>query len=215
MRHSLDDLDAEQLAFRSAIIWVRMCILHLRMHLEAKSGFDPEQPRDDLGRWVDAGGATTGDLLQLISDQPGSAIDLLAEEEQGGHTVERHVGKSDEYLIARILGNRTNIPLIGEFGLKRAGSFSSLEAANKLVNSTISANRDVVERFAAGGWMVSDFQYLWADFGSVTGKEAYAWNDRRMSVEMRETQSVFVELRRRTSSPNGYIVYRAYPVNRD
>jgi len=67
----------------------------------------------------------------------GRPIDILEEDSLGGHTFERHVNKPDEYLTARILRNRVNIPWIGGGGEKRAGSFTSLEAANKLVNATI------------------------------------------------------------------------------
>jgi hypothetical protein len=108
-----------------------------------KAGFNPDQPRDDQGRWIDSGGADDQeqDSQVVLAGGPrgrsGYPIDLLEEEALGGHTVERHVAKPEEYLKARILGSRRNIAGIVTFGEARAGSFTSLGAANKLVNSTL------------------------------------------------------------------------------
>jgi HK97 family phage portal protein len=110
-----------------------------------KANFSPGQLRDDLGRWADEGGGVVHRVQS--TGRPGYPISILDEDALGGHTFERHVNKPEEYLKARILGSRRNIPLIGDYGEKRAGSFTSLDAANKLVNSAISENQARIDAF--------------------------------------------------------------------
>jgi len=101
-----------------------------------KANFNPAQLRDAIGRW------TTGDSTEVPTPAGGGyPVDILEEDVLGGHTFERHVNKPEEYLKTRILGSRRNIPFIVSTGEKRAGSFTSLEAANKLVNSALSQNQ--------------------------------------------------------------------------
>jgi HK97 family phage portal protein len=185
---------------------------------------------DALGRFTTAEGAAQGGgdgsgedddyqnegIARVADDgRSGYPIDVLEEDALGGHTFERHVAKSNEYLKARILANRTNIPLIGSVGEKRAGSFSSLEAANKLINSTISANREQIARFLSGGLLFSfPSMYLFRDFEQPTGYEAYAPNDRAQPV-IRPTFGVSVHIGRTDRAPRGYRVVRAWPMNRD
>jgi hypothetical protein len=139
----------------------------------------------------------------------------LEEDALGGHTFERHVNKPDEYLKARILGSRRNIPFIGSVGEKRAGSFASLEAANKLVNSTLSKNQEKMDAFVQGRFSLSlPFMYVHADFDSPTGYEAYAPNDRSQPT-MRSTYGVTALVIRSDRSEKGYYVLTAYPTNRD
>jgi len=186
---------------------------------EAK--FSPAQPRvpggqPEGGRWS---GPDTGFGNLLVPVQApgrtGLPIDLTEEEAQGGHTIERHVAKPIEYLKARVLGNRINIPLLGALGEKRAGSFTSLEAANKLVNMTVAANKDVVDAFVAGGVLHAlPMQYIFLTTSRPTGYEAYAPNERSQPV-IRDTFGVFVELWRSNKSSKGYYVLRAMPINED
>ncbi len=121
-----------------------------------KAGFYADQPRDDRGRWTDTGagdGEAGGEVdpeLILVGGAHGGAgrpVDLLDEEAAGGHTVKQHVAKSDQYLLARIRGEQ------GQFGIftvsrRRVGTFTSVEAANKLVNSTLAENAETVAAVA-------------------------------------------------------------------
>src|SRR5579871_1412653 len=81
--------------------------------------------------------------LWLAADQRKVPVDLLAEEASGGHTISEHVGKAAGHLQNRV---RTETYEVGEttIYMYRAGSFPSLEAATKLVNSTLSMNTSVV-----------------------------------------------------------------------
>lgn len=133
----------------------------------------------------------------------------------GGHTYERHVGKSEEYLKARIVGGRTIVAGIFTVGERRAGSFTSLEAANKLINSPLAQNGNRVEAFAAGRFPLSlPIMFVFADFDSPTGYEAFAPND-RSQPRMRPTYGVTVFIRRTMASEKGYYVHSAWPTNRD
>mgnify|MGYP000848348417 CR=1 FL=1 len=217
----------------------RMSILHLKCEVAAlrfvlaarrlsklllKGGFNPDQPRDDRGRWTDAGagdpGSGAGDDAQFIliggpGAQSGYPLDILGEDALGGHTYERHVGKSEEYLKARIVGSRTNVAGIFTVGERRAGSFTSLEAANKLINSTLAQNGNRVDAVAAGRFPPSlPFMFVFADFDSPTGYEAFAPND-RAQPRMRPTYGVTVFIRRTSASEKGYYVHSAWPTNRD
>jgi hypothetical protein len=147
LRHALDEVKAALLA--------------------RKAGFDPNQPRvpagnSDGGQWTDAeGGGQAGGSYDegiVLSDEtpdnewiPGAQyaqtnrstdrlVDLHEERELGGHAIERHVGKSPESLLTHV---RREVARVDETGLTRdlrAGSFPSVEAANKLVNTTLAQN---------------------------------------------------------------------------
>jgi hypothetical protein len=99
--------------------------------------YSPSQPRDDRGRWTSDGGTQ---LAQ--NDRSGYPVDLREERQLGGHTIEEHVAKSEGYLLNRVQQQALSTTRRGEYsdGL-RVGSFTSLEAANKLVNSTLAQNK--------------------------------------------------------------------------
>lgn len=99
--------------------------------------------------------------------------------------------------------------------MRREGSFTSIEAANKLVNSTLAQNRSKVEEFVVGGLTSAlPFKFLFADFDSPTGYEAYAPNDRAQR-HMRPTYGVTVLIRRTQASEKGYYVHSSWPSNKD
>lgn len=205
------------------VAFLRFQIAAWRCNLTLKAGFKPDQPRDDRGRWTtgdDDGSDDAESTPQFIlvggaNDRSGYPVDILEEDLLGGHTFERHVGKTEEYLKARILNSRTNLAGIITIGERRAGSFSSLEAANKLVNSTLAQNREKVKAFVERRFpSVLNFMIVFADFDSPTGYEAYASNDRSLP-RMRATSGVTVHIRRTAESEKGYYVYSAWPANRD
>jgi hypothetical protein len=91
----------------------------------------------------------------------------------------------------------------------REGSFPSLEAANKLVNSTIARNPDKVDKVVNG---LSGKENLDAVFGSPTGSEAYAATERSQPY-IRKTYGVRVVIVRDGQSEKGYRVETAFPQN--
>lgn len=85
-----------------------------------------------------------------------------------------------------------------------------LEAANKLVNSTVDQNQVKVDLVIGG---LSSREELYAEFGSPTGYEAYARTE-RSTPYIRETDGVLVVIVPDEISAKGYRVLTAYPVNR-
>lgn len=61
-------------------------------------------------------------------------ISLKADEEMGGHTISQYVAKDDSFLLNRLK----------QSDITTASTFSSLEAANKAVETVIAANRQAI-----------------------------------------------------------------------
>ena len=144
------------------------------------------------------------------ANRPGDyPIDLREEQQLGGHAIEGHVGKSQQFLLNRAreyaLAAERKGDLFDGIGL---GSFSSLEAANRLVNGTIAQNPAKVERVANGQ---SPKEELTGRFDSITGYEAYARTERSQPY-IRETDGVVVVIVRDRQAAKGYRVDSAFPV---
>lgn len=147
-------------------------------------------------------------VVAQVTDNVAAArrINLLEEQARGGHTVQRHVGKSRSYLMSRI--NRSQYRgLFFSWGLRRAGSFTSLSSATSLVNSTLAQNQTMVAAVATGA--VAD-AFVTATFARPTGYEAYIYSYRSAPV-MRETFGVGVYIAHDLNSPRGYTVFSAWP----
>lgn len=69
-------------------------------------------------------------------------FDLEREESRGGHTLARHVGKTDAELRAR---------LSREPGISAASTFTDRSTAGRCVADALAANRDRVRAWSAGG----------------------------------------------------------------
>jgi hypothetical protein len=163
-------------------------------------------PYHDARGWF-----TTADgAVQPVADtrQHGHPIDLRDEEQRGGHAVAAHVGKSKDYLLSVVRGIQQDTVDNGSLirGL-REGSFTSLEAANKIVNSTISQNQSMVALVAQGSLPRAELD---AQFSSPTGYEAFAQTE-RSQVEIRTTYGVRVIIAYDANSDRGYRIVTAYP----
>jgi hypothetical protein len=103
-------------------------------------------------------GRVTGLLLTLLfgfimlsgCDKPASGlvdlsqpiqVSLVAHEALGGHTIERHVAKTDEYLIDRLLTDSR---------LNTVSTFSNLAVAEASVNAVLNLQREQVARWWQG-----------------------------------------------------------------
>ena len=178
----------------------------------------------DGGQWTSGDGIEGGDPEILSDVTPddnwspdahyaqndslaGYPIDLNDERARGGHTIERHVNRTPDTLIAQALEAFETRPNAQD---SRSGSFSSLEAATKLVNSTLAQNRAIIDEIASGA---RPHAVVFARFGSVTGIEAVAPNIRAQPY-IRETHGVGVVVVHDRSSPRGYTVWTAFPSNR-
>ena len=171
----------------------------------------------DGGQWTGTGGgdgdagdwsSATGSGEQLAqADRGGLPVDLAEEESRGGHAIADHVGKSPDALLER--AGQKYQSLLVDVVVYRAGSFPSLAAATKLVNSTISQNLDIVNRVAAG---IETKAFVTATFSSQTGIEAYRPTPDSQPY-LRDTYGVGVAIVHDDNSPNGYTVVTAYPRN--
>jgi hypothetical protein len=137
----------------------------------------------------------------------GYPVDLLADEKRGGHTIGKHVNRSPSALIAQAREAFLTDPHIRD---SRSGSFSSLEAATKLVNSTLSQNQAIVDQIAIG---MRNIALVSAKFESVTGIEAVAPSIQSQPY-IRETYGVGVIIVHDRLAPKGYRVWTAFPSNR-
>jgi len=170
--------------------------------------YSPDQPRDEIGRWTTGGGS--GDTRVAQGDRlSGYPVDLREEDRRGGHTIDQHVNVSYEALAERVQRAADAAVEQGDaFSGLSIGSFTSLDAATKLVNSTISDNADKVSAVSRGE---RPFAILEKHFTSPTGYEAYL--DRRNAQPYeRDTYGVKVLILRDAGSSKGYHVRTAFPV---
>jgi hypothetical protein len=226
----LTRLRCEHAALRVSFALIRL------QHVLARK-YRPDQPRvpagnPDGGQWtsgndssdglggqrtggddavdVDVTGSTGDTRVAQNERQPSGRVNLLEEEARGGHTIKGHVGKSDSYLIRELREQQLEANARGQRGDGlRVGSFTSLEAANRLVSATLANNPGAIENVTRGGHL---FATAGAKFDSITGREAYARTE-RSEPQIRETYGVKVVLFRDPLSSKGYRVHTAYPAN--
>jgi len=147
---------------------------------------------------------------QYAQNEPrGRAIDLLEEQRLGGHAIEGHVGKSQDFLLARVRRQALDAERDGYAEGLKVGSFSSLESANKLVSATVARNPALVDLVASGR---SGRKELDARFDAPTGYEAYARTERSQPY-IRDTYDVRVIIVRDGRAAKGFRVDTAYPGN--
>lgn len=148
-------------------------------------------------------------MLPIDDRLSGYPIDLRDEELRGGHTIRQHVGKSEEFLSDRVRREQadTSRARNGAAGLA-AGSFTSLAAATRLVNATVSQNAAAVSEVGNGR---QPYAVLNQRFDSPTGYEAFAAG-LSSQVRMRETDGVRVFVLRDPTAVNGFRVQSAFPI---
>ena len=105
-----NDQVAELTKISSSIANLQQLVRELRLHLELRAGFNPDQPRDDQGRWTDAGGEGAafeallrdidGDTLPSDVAYPGDFHDVVRD-----HVVKvlRHYGNKVETEVSLVL----------------------------------------------------------------------------------------------------------------
>jgi hypothetical protein len=163
--------------------------------------------------WIgsDANGAAPSVVRAAQALPPASRsplVDLTDHEARGGHAIREHVGKSESYLLART-NTSVRISPLYSVQVRRAGSFPSLAAANKLVSATIAQHAGIVGSVSSGSLPQAT---LLARFSSPTGVEAFR-NSPNAQPFIRSTYGVAVIIRYDPSSPSGYLIKTAYPRN--
>lgn len=91
--------------------------------------------------------------------------DLAEHQDKGGHTISLHVGKSEEFLFRAVSVDQFQSWFFSTFR-KRHGSFSSLQAAQRLTNSNLSQNAQIANDLATGRRTEA---FIISAFASVTG----------------------------------------------
>ncbi|WP_302622768.1 RNase A-like domain-containing protein [Sulfitobacter sp. SK011] len=146
----------------------------------------------------------------ILADFDGSVPpqDLSFHEANGGHTVALHVGKSEAFLIGSVSTPRGR-SLFGTLYRWRHGTFPSFEAAQRLTNSNLASNADVVNEVASGKLRRA---FITSDFGSTTGFEAYRTTQRASSqIRLRQTFGVGSVIEYDPDMPNRFIIITSYP----
>jgi len=195
------------------LAFLRLQVVAWRCRLVLKAGFKPDQPRGDRGRWTadrsDAADTAASDygIIQVADSGSGFEVDILEEGEVGAHIYARHVNKSDDFLLGRVRSEGFANPFFSVVP-KRAGTFPSVAAANKLINSTLSENSGIVAGIIAGkragGFIVKTF-------GSPTGREAFRPSARAQPY-IRDTDSVAVLIAHDKTVKRGFRIITAYPM---
>jgi hypothetical protein len=185
--------------------------------------YSPSRPRvpagsPDGGQWARGGGGGTDDSAEADGDAQielvqgdrlqGYPVDLREDEGLGGHTISDHVGKSDAFLKLDVLDRaRGIIESGGDFRGLAVSSFPSLDAATRLVNSTLSQNREMVDLVASGEARDATVR---AEFASPTGYQAYLAGPNSLPY-MRDVYGVRAYIVWDPRSARGYRVQSAYP----
>lgn len=153
---------------------------------------------------------TTGDLIQVAGPFDWGVVDLQEEEGyKGGHTIARHVGKSDEDLLvgaAERYGGK-NFPKNGI----RESTFESVREAEWLVNRTIEAN--ILKTMAVQSGLLS-YAGLKMDFSRAVGREVYFPSQDAVWIP-RLPRSVYVLIVHDDELPKKFRVHTAYPYVND
>jgi hypothetical protein len=139
-------------------------------------------------------------ILLLANVSLGAAragtIDLTAEETAGGHTIARHVGKTEAELRER-LAREPHIPA--------ASSFRSLEDAERFVSAALRAKDRVIRRWLEFARPGERFPvYYRAD-------EVVGYGIPRATAVLEPMSRVLVVLRKTDRAERPYIVLTAYP----
>jgi HK97 family phage portal protein len=162
------------------------------------------------GQWTDGGGGGQGTVLLAQNDpSSGYPIDLREEERLGGHAIVEHVGANPKYLVERVQNEAEKaIDSGNDFRGFAVGSFTSMQAATKLVNSVVSNNPETLEQVVAGKLPIG---VLSSWFSQPTGYEAYLPRYNAQPY-MRDTYGVQVIILRDKRATKGFRVQSAYPV---
>lgn len=149
--------------------------------------------------------------IEYVPTESGYPLQDLAEHEAaGGHTIERHVGKSDSFLIGMVSVPvaRTLFQTVYRW---YHGAFSSLAAAERLTNANLSRNAAIVNTVATGQ---QEDAILESTFSSITWQEAYRSTRGTSSpIRLRPTYSVRTYIRHAPGMPNGFIIVTSFPRN--
>ena len=139
----------------------------------------------------------------------GYPINLMEERVYGGHTIENHIGRSDNEIIRDMRADQRTFFILTRYrGID--GDFENLESATKLVNSTVSRNTQTIEDWLKNG--SDDRLTVSSNFSSPTGREVFFRNPDANPV-VSETYFVRAVLKKTDKNARGFYVLTAFPTN--
>lgn len=124
-------------------------------------------------------------------------LSLAAHEAQGGHTIARHVGRTEAELRARLASQKT-IPV--------ASTFRTLEQAEHAVASGLRANRNAIVHWARSAAPGAKQSFEWAS-GSPIGQGVI-----RASGRLVQMSRVRIVLKKQAIQGKLYYVLTAFPI---
>ena len=124
-------------------------------------------------------------------------ISLAAEEAAGGHTIARHIGKTEAELRAR---------LVAQPGIPAASTFRTLAAAEQAVSEGLRANASAIQTWAQGAAVNGTRAFTYAA-GRPIGAGVV-----RSSGMMQPMSSLRIVLRKTAVAQKVYFVLTAFPV---
>jgi hypothetical protein len=197
---------------------VRLDLAFIELRRAVSLKYRPDQPRvpagsgRESGRFANGGGSGSGRVRVAQGDRlQGYAVDLREEEARGGHTIKDHVAKSPDRLLDRVREEQSAATRKRDLSDGLAvGSFSSLDSATRLVNSTVAQNQALVGQVARG---TLPAKMIAAQFDSATGYEAYAPTERSQPY-MRQTFGVGVVIVHDPGSDKRFRILSAFPITR-
>lgn len=125
-------------------------------------------------------------------------INLAAEEAAGGHTLARHIGKTEAELRAR---------LAAQSGIPAASTFATREAAERAVSEVVKLRAQEIAIWARSAAANAPPKAFTADLGRVVGQGVV-----RSTGQLTRMTAVRVVLRRTTIDGRLYFVLTAFPV---
>jgi hypothetical protein len=145
----------------------------------------------------DAGsGAPAAPARQASADvSSAERRDLAADEARGGHTLDRHVGRSDDELRRRLAEER---------GISAASTFTDRATAERVVGATLAREAGRVARWLSGGGGNLTLDYR--------GSETIGRTLERGARQPVATPAARVVLRRGGGPGERWFVLTAYPV---
>jgi hypothetical protein len=166
------------------------------------SGLAPEIPRGDTPRGE---GQRDPSEKNARANQPeprivpdnASRYDLSRDEERGGHTLKKHVGRSDEELRERLDRERN---------ISAASTWTNREVAEETVGAALQQDREKIERWEARGGRRANLA-LHFDAGREIGRSMRHGE----SASSPCTQAVIVL---KSEGPGGFYVLTTYPEDR-
>lgn len=138
-------------------------------------------------------------VAETVGNTYGARKTLDVDELLGGHTIELHVGKSDNWLRSRLLSDRA-IPF--------ASAYRNIEAANRAVARFVKENRAEIEAWLKSGEHRFEREVLMDEpIGNVVGR-GKGGAPLGSSVETNRARITIV----RDNSPQGWHVHTSFPI---